>query len=82
MVGYCTKDNGEEHFEFVHHNVSADDVDEDKLHYAKFKNVGLDNHVNFSHSNISQRAHQWACFRVKKHLGDTLPNTFISHGQD
>ena len=34
MVGYCMKDNGEKHFEFVHHNLSLDDMNEDKLEYA------------------------------------------------
>jgi hypothetical protein len=27
VVGYCMKDNGVEQFEFVHHNVSVDDVE-------------------------------------------------------
>ena len=30
MVEYCVKDNGEEHFEFVHHNVSANDTNKGK----------------------------------------------------
>ena len=28
MVGYCLRDKGEEHFEFVHRNVSANDMNE------------------------------------------------------
>lgn len=28
MVGYCMKDNGENHFQFVHHDVHVDDLNE------------------------------------------------------
>lgn len=28
MVGYCMKDNEVEHFEFVHHNASYEDLNE------------------------------------------------------
>lgn len=28
MVGYCMRDNGENHFDFVHHNVLSNDVNE------------------------------------------------------
>ena len=41
MVRYCMKDNGEEHFEYVHHNISSKDMNEDKLEYAKFRMVVL-----------------------------------------
>lgn len=40
-MGYCVKDNGEEHFEFVHHNVSIDDMNEGKMEYAKFGKLRL-----------------------------------------
>lgn len=30
IVGFCLKDNVEEHFEFVHHNVSMDNMNEVK----------------------------------------------------
>lgn len=52
MARYCMKDNGEGHYEFVHHNVSANDMSEGKLEYAKFKKVGLNNRASLSHSNI------------------------------
>jgi hypothetical protein len=58
MVGYCMKDNGEEHFECVHHSISATDLYDGKLEYSEFGEVGLNNHVNLSHSYILQRAHQ------------------------
>ena len=63
MVGYCTIDNGEEHFECVHHNISADDMYEGKLEDLKFGKVGLNNRVSLSHSYSLQRAHQWTRFR-------------------
>ena len=40
MVGYCMKDNGVEHFEFVHCAVSMEDMNVGKLEYAKFRKVG------------------------------------------
>lgn len=48
------KDNGEEHFEFVHRNVSAEDMNDGKMEYTKFGKVGLNNCVILSHSNILQ----------------------------
>ena len=58
MVGYCWKDNREEQFEFVHHNVLSDDMSDEKMEYAKFGKVGLKNRVKLSHSIILQRSHQ------------------------
>ena len=76
-IGYCMKVNGEEQFEFVHHNVCADGVNEDKLEYAKFGKVGLNNHVSLSHSIILQMTHQWGSFSHEKHLGVIHPNTLF-----
>jgi hypothetical protein len=39
------KDNGEEHFEFVHHNVSAIDMNEGKIEYAKFGEISSNNYI-------------------------------------
>lgn len=44
------KDNGEDHFDFVHHNVSACKMNVGKLECTKFGKVGLNNHVSLSHS--------------------------------
>ena len=52
MVGYCMKDNEEEHLEFVHHNASTKDMDEGKMEYAKLGKVGLNDCVSHSHSDI------------------------------
>lgn len=76
MVGYCTKDSKEKHFELVHRNVIADDMNEGKMKHVEFEKVGLNNHVSLSHSNILQSAHQHALLRMRKHLGATLANTF------
>jgi hypothetical protein len=43
MVGYCMKDNGHNRYEFVPHKVSADDMNEGKMEYAKFSKMGLEN---------------------------------------
>ena len=40
MVTYCMNDNVEYHFKFVHHNITADDMNECKLEYVKFGKVG------------------------------------------
>ena len=51
MVGYRMKDNGEpDHFKFVHHNVTANGMNEGKMEYAKFGEVGLKNYVSLFHS--------------------------------
>lgn len=69
-VRYYMKYNGEEHFEILHLDVSALDMNEDKMEYAKFLKVRLNNCVGLSHSNVLQRAHQNAHFCMKKHLGE------------
>ena len=53
-------------FEFVHHNVLVDDMNDGKMEYMKFKKVALNNHVSLLHSDILQRAHQRAHFCMKK----------------
>lgn len=58
VVEYCMKDNGEEHFEFVHHNVLVSDMNHGIMEYKKFGKVGLNNRVSLLHSNFLQRAHQ------------------------
>jgi hypothetical protein len=65
MLGYCVEDNGDEHFEFVHYNVSAVVMNTGKMESIKFGKVGWNNCVSLSHSNILQRAHQWAHFLMK-----------------
>lgn len=39
MVGYCMKDNTEEHFEFVHHDVSTENMNEGEMEYAKLRKL-------------------------------------------
>ena len=56
------KDNGEEHFEFVHHNIFSYDMYEGKSEYAKFGRFGLNNCVNLSHSKHIAKGSQWAHF--------------------
>lgn len=46
MVGYCTKDCGADHFEFVHYDVFAKDMNERKMKYANFGKVSFNNRVN------------------------------------
>lgn len=77
MVGYCIKEIGKEHFEFVHHNILTYDMKDDKLEHMKFRKVGVKNQASLLHSNILQRAHQWARFCTKKHLGAILPSTLF-----
>ena len=51
VIGYYMKDNGEEHFEFVHHNVLLEDMNDNKMEYEKFGKMGLNNRVSLSQSN-------------------------------
>jgi hypothetical protein len=69
------KDNMGEHFEYVHHNVSTNDMNQGTMEYANLGKVGLNNCVGLSHNNILQRAHQLAHFCMKKYLGVTLAVT-------
>lgn len=57
MVGHCME-NGEDHLEFVNHNVLGDDMNEGKMEYVKSSKVGMKNHVSLSHNNILQRANE------------------------
>lgn len=59
------KDNGEKHFELVHHNVSVNEMNNRKSEYIKFGKVNLNNQVSLSHNKTLQIAHQWAHCRVK-----------------
>lgn len=77
MAGYCMKDIGEENFEFVHHNVFANNMNEGKLEYAKFIKVSLKNHASLSHSNILR-----ACFCIEKTPSCYSPWQFILHVQE
>ena len=63
MVGYWMKDNKEEHLEFVHHNVSAGDMNEGMTEYAMCGKVGLS--MCASHRDILQKAHKWMHFHRK-----------------
>lgn len=40
------KDDGKDHFEFVYHDLSANDMNEDKLEYTKCGRIGLNNWVS------------------------------------
>ena len=70
------KNNREENFESVRHIVLVEDMNDGILEHAKFGKVGLNNCVSLLHSNILQKAHQWAHFRMKNYLGATLPGIF------
>lgn len=52
LVGYCVTDIGEDNFEFVHYNMSTNDMNKGKMGYVKIGKVGLKNRVSLSHSNI------------------------------
>lgn len=39
IVGYRMKDNREDHFVFMHYNVSSDDLNGGKVEYVKFWHV-------------------------------------------
>lgn len=69
MLGYCTKGNMEEHFEFVHHNVYVDDINEGKMEYVKFMKVGLNNCVSLSHSNIFAKGSSMGMFSYEEVFG-------------
>lgn len=85
MIGYYTKDNKEEHLEFVHtfrgmigyHNVSMEDMNEGEINAVCEVWEGRFEQSCRSLSNILRRAHRWARFYMKTHLGVSLPGTLF-----
>lgn len=62
-----------EHFEFVHHNVSADDMNEGKLEYAKVGKVDLNNCVGLSHGSIIAKGSSMGLFLDEEARGCYSP---------
>lgn len=77
------KDNWEEHFEYVHHNISLDDMNEEKLECAKFRKIGLNNYVRqlCLHNNILQRPINGLVFACRS-TWVPLSRHLVSHEQD
>lgn len=59
-------------FWVVHHDVSANYMNEGKMEFAKFGHVRLKNCMSLSLSNVLT-AHQWARFCMRNHLGVAHP---------
>jgi hypothetical protein len=66
MLGYCVKGNGEDHFEFVHHIASANDMNEGKMEYMKFVKVGLNNCVSLSHISLFAKGSSMGMFSYEE----------------
>ena len=81
MLKYCMKDNGDAHFEFVHHNVLAEDMNDGKLEYVKLNKVGMNNCVSLSHSNILQRVSSMGWILYDEAFGGHSYEDFVSHVQ-
>lgn len=70
-----------EHFEFVHQNVYADDMNEGKLEYVKFGKVTPNNHVSLSHGSIFAKGSSMGLFLNEEARACYSPWHFISHMQ-
>lgn len=76
------KENGEDHFDFVHHNVSACKMNVGKLECTKFGKVGLNNHVSLSHSQKLANGSPMIKDSYEKTFGYHLTWNFVSHVQE
>ena len=74
MVEYCMKDNDEQRFEVMHHNVSAKDMNEETMEYAKF---GKNNCKSLSHNNMWKGFIDGYVYVRRKHLGVSLSGTLF-----
>jgi hypothetical protein len=71
MIGYCSKDQGEKHFQFCHMNVNFEKmqgVDE----YVKYGSWFCKNKVCLTHSNIMEKVATFCKYNMKKKIGSTL----------
>jgi hypothetical protein len=71
MIGYYLKDQGEEHFQFCHRNVSFEHiqgVDE----YVKYGSCFCKNRICLTHNNIMERIVTFCKYKMKKKIGNTL----------
>lgn len=60
------KDNDDEQFEFVHHNVSPEDME---VEFAKFEKVNLKNHVSLSHKTMFAKGPSMGIFLCEEAFG-------------
>jgi len=74
MLGYCIKDQGEDHFDCVHHNVTDEQMKEGVEEYVKYGTPFTKNRVILTHQNVIEKA---ATFYKFKQLGSTLPGTLL-----
>ncbi|KAL3680630.1 hypothetical protein R1sor_023586 [Riccia sorocarpa] len=72
MVGYCTKDQQELHYQMHSVNVSPEQMEEGKRRYLIFGACNFKNRVELSPYNLLSRAMQYRRYRAK----NPLPITF------
>jgi len=59
MIGYCTKDRGQEHYNCISHNISQDDFETGAMEYVKFGKADVKSRVTINRNNILERAFQF-----------------------
>lgn len=77
MLGYYTKDKGEDHFQCVYKNVTDAQLEEGVEEYIKHGTPFAKNRVVLTHTSLIERAATYCKFKLKKHLGSTLPGTLL-----
>ncbi|KAL3674997.1 hypothetical protein R1sor_024945 [Riccia sorocarpa] len=72
MVGYCTKDEQELHYEMYSVNVTAQQMEEGKRRYLIFGACNYKNRVELTPYNLLSRAMQYRRYRAKNPLSITF----------
>ena len=78
----CVKDSGEEHSKFVHHNVSAHDMNEGKMEYAKFNKVGIELSCEFFSFQCVPKGSPTCTFLDEETSGCYSSRRTLSHVQE
>ncbi len=72
MIGYCLKDQGEEHFQFCHRNVSLEQMQEGVDEYVKYGACFCKNKIYLTQNNIMERVATFCKYNMKKKIGSIL----------
>jgi len=77
MVGYCIKDKGKDHFNYVHRNVTSKQITKGIEEYVKYDIPFATNKIIFTHKNLIERVATFCRYEMKKQLGSTFLGYFL-----
>ncbi len=71
-VCYCMKDTNENHFQFMHHNVSGEMMEVSMLEFVKYWIIMLKNQVCFTHQNVLDSVTMFHKHKMKNTVNSSL----------